>query len=144
MKRSALVATLAIFIALCLGFSTVYGQQRQQRRTAGTQRPAVNMARLLMRLIDLNNDGQLSGGEYMRFFVDADQDKDGSVSQKEMTELINKKRGERPALGQQASGPDIGQEAPDFILRTLDGKGTVTLSDLRGKKPVVLVFGSYT
>ena len=52
-------------------------------------------------------------------------------------------RGER-APDQRAGGPDAGQEAPDFSLQTLDGEKTVTLSDLRGKKPVVLIFGSYT
>jgi len=37
-----------------------------------------------------------------------------------------------------------GDQAPDFTLRSLDGKRTATLSDYRGKKPVALVFGSYT
>jgi hypothetical protein len=34
--------------------------------------------------------------------------------------------------------------APDFTLPTLDHKRTVQLSSLRGSRPVVLVFGSYT
>jgi hypothetical protein len=38
----------------------------------------------------------------------------------------------------------IGDEAPDFSLETYDKGGLVRLSDFRGKKPVVLVFGSYT
>ena len=37
-----------------------------------------------------------------------------------------------------------GDMAPDFTLKSPDGKTTVTLSDYRGKKPVALVFGSYT
>jgi len=45
---------------------------------------------------------------------------------------------------QKDAGPDVGQEAPDFSLRALEGEKTVTLSDLRRKKPVVLIFGSYT
>ncbi len=40
--------------------------------------------------------------------------------------------------------PKKGDHAPDFTLRTLDGEDYVTLSDYRGDKPVVLVFGSYT
>ena len=36
-----------------------------------------------------------------------------------------------------------GRMAPDFTLRTTDGKSQVTLSEMRGK-PVVLVFGSFT
>jgi hypothetical protein len=38
----------------------------------------------------------------------------------------------------------VGEEAPEFRLRTLDGKSEVSLSSMRGAKPVVLVFGSYT
>jgi hypothetical protein len=44
-------------------------------------------------------------------------------------------------------GPDpvkAGDEAPDFSLKSADGKQVVTLSTFRGKKPVALVFGSYT
>src|SRR5687767_2926415 len=37
-----------------------------------------------------------------------------------------------------------GDVAPDFTLHSPDGKQTAKLSDLRGKKPVVLIFGSYT
>lgn len=37
-----------------------------------------------------------------------------------------------------------GDMAPDFTLRSPDGKQTVTLSTLRTEKPVVLIFGSYT
>ncbi|MCH7998997.1 MAG: redoxin domain-containing protein [Chloroflexi bacterium] len=40
--------------------------------------------------------------------------------------------------------PNVGDEAPDFELPVLDGKGaTVRLSELRGR-PVALIFGSYT
>lgn len=38
----------------------------------------------------------------------------------------------------------VGDPAPDFTLTTPDKKGRVKLSSLRGQKPVVLVFGSYT
>ena len=40
--------------------------------------------------------------------------------------------------------PKLGEHAPDFELTTLDGKSTVRLSSFRGRKPVVLVFGSFT
>ena len=43
--------------------------------------------------------------------------------------------------------PDMlveGDVAPDFTLKSPDGKGEVSLSDFRGAKPVALVFGSYT
>lgn len=37
-----------------------------------------------------------------------------------------------------------GDAAPDFSLEAYDRKSRVQLSAFRGKKPVVLVFGSYT
>jgi hypothetical protein len=37
-----------------------------------------------------------------------------------------------------------GDAAPDFTLPTLDHRERVTLSSHRGRRPVVLVFGSYT
>jgi AhpC/TSA family/EF hand len=46
-------------------------------------------------------------------------------------------------IGSPFEGPNVGSRAPDFRLKTYDGKGQIALSDLRGK-PVVLVFGSFT
>ncbi|MEM7468349.1 MAG: hypothetical protein AAF387_15875 [Pseudomonadota bacterium] len=40
--------------------------------------------------------------------------------------------------------PREGDLAPDFTLSSIDRKHAVTLSDFRGTKPVVLIFGSYT
>lgn len=47
-------------------------------------------------------------------------------------------------LGSGAEGPKLDAPAPDFTLPTADGKSKVTLGDYRGKKPVVLIFGSFT
>ncbi len=47
-------------------------------------------------------------------------------------------------LGSIHEGPKVGTAAPDFALKTLDGKETVRLSKLIGPKPVVLVFGNFT
>ncbi len=38
----------------------------------------------------------------------------------------------------------VGDMAPDFSLESPDHKTSFQLSSLRGQKPVVLVFGSYT
>ena len=38
----------------------------------------------------------------------------------------------------------VGDTAPDFDLETVGRKSRIRLSSLRGYKPVVLVFGSYT
>jgi hypothetical protein len=38
----------------------------------------------------------------------------------------------------------VGQLAPTFQLASPDGKDTFDLREFRGKRPVVLIFGSYT
>jgi hypothetical protein len=38
----------------------------------------------------------------------------------------------------------VGDPAPDFKLKTKDGSREITLSIFKGKRPVVLIFGSYT
>jgi len=43
-----------------------------------------------------------------------------------------------------AGSLDVGDIAPDFNLKTHDGASRVRLSEHRGQRPVVLVFGSYT
>ena len=40
--------------------------------------------------------------------------------------------------------PAVGAEAPDFELRGLGSSDLVRLSSFRGRKPVALIFGSYT
>jgi hypothetical protein len=39
--------------------------------------------------------------------------------------------------------PALGETAPDFVLRDLDGKA-FRLKDAVGKRPLVIEFGSYT
>jgi hypothetical protein len=41
-------------------------------------------------------------------------------------------------------GTKVGEIAPPFTLMSLDGKGKTDLASFRGKRPVVLFFGSYT
>lgn len=40
--------------------------------------------------------------------------------------------------------PKAGDLAPDFELRDVRGENPVRLSDFRGRRPVALVFGSFT
>src|SRR5262249_26670012 len=47
-------------------------------------------------------------------------------------------------LGSPFPGPRVGASAPDFTLPTQDGKGEITLSQFRGKKPVLLIFARFT
>jgi peroxiredoxin len=56
------------------------------------------------------------------------------------------------ALAQQAKAPQrpqegklaVGDLAPDFELTVRGGEQKVRLSSFRGRRPVALVFGSYT
>lgn len=41
-------------------------------------------------------------------------------------------------------GPQVGEYPPDFSLKRLETDARVRLSSFRGKRPVALVFGSYT
>ena len=47
-------------------------------------------------------------------------------------------------IGSLQEGPKVNQTAPSFTLKTHDGKKSVQLSSLTGKKPLVLVFGNFT
>ena len=51
---------------------------------------------------------------------------------------------ERLWMHARAGDLEVGQEAPDFSLKSLNGDASVRLSSFRRQKPVVLVFGSYT
>jgi hypothetical protein len=47
-------------------------------------------------------------------------------------------------IGSYTEGPSPSQEAPAFTLETHDKARRISLADYRGKKPVVLIFGSFT
>jgi Ca2+-binding EF-hand superfamily protein len=47
-------------------------------------------------------------------------------------------------IGSLQPGPKLDEIAPDFTLKTNDGKGEITLSKLVGPKPIVLIFGNFT
>ena len=49
----------------------------------------------------------------------------------------------RRGAGTDAS-PSVGELAPTFVLKSLDGKSKFDLRDFRDEQPVVLFFGSYT
>jgi hypothetical protein len=54
--------------------------------------------------------------------------------------LADPAQGGRPMQGALRAG----DPAPNFKLKTLDGKGEFELNSNFGKKPTVLIFGSYT
>ena len=115
-------------------------------------------------MMDTNSNGKISRSEWDEFFATAAKDREAltledlddalyapprekdakakpSAGPSRWTLLVGLFRGE---LGSRFEGPDVGDLAPDFTLKTQDGKEDVTPSKLRGKTPVVLVFGSFT
>ncbi len=50
----------------------------------------------------------------------------------------------RQEIGSLQTGPKLDEPAPDFTLRTYDGKAEITLSKRIGPKPIVLIFGNFT
>ncbi len=53
-------------------------------------------------------------------------------------------RGRIRDRGVEENALKVGQEAPNFVLKSLDGESETDLSSFRNDKPVVLFFGSYT
>lgn len=47
-------------------------------------------------------------------------------------------------LAHDVDSPKVGDLAPDFVLEDPSGENSVQLASFRGKRPVALVFGSYT
>ena len=52
--------------------------------------------------------------------------------------------GKLPDRMRNDGAPKIGEDAPPLKLKTLEGKKQVDLASFAGKRPVVLLFGSYT
>jgi hypothetical protein len=126
--------------------------------------PYVQMSRMASRLyrkLNAAGDGHLSKDELLHFFEKAGQGKDylsgddfrdalldGLFSPSRPSDMPSKAvlirglfAGE---LGSMNEGPKLNDPAPDFTLKTADGKETIQLSKRIGPKPVILVFGSFT
>lgn len=88
--------------------------------------------------LDADRDGRLGTRELAASFERLDEDGDGVVSAEEM-------QGRAPARPDERALPRAGDPAPDFELPLVkDPEKTRRLSSYRGKKPVALIFGSYT
>jgi len=123
----------------------------------------LNLAQQLLRRGDANGNRKLSKEEWAKLFEQAAKGAD-SIDAEAVRRLLFPPPPPRPPksmsmgppkdvlmlglltgeLGSAAEGPKAEAIAPDFTLKSPDGKRSVTLSDYRGKKPVVLIFGSFT
>ena len=114
---------------------------------------------------DLDGNGKVTPAEFSEFFRSVDRDGAGFLSLSDLQQALEAPppmlRGspggpDGPTratllkslltgeLGGMVPGPALNATAPDFTLRTPDGRREVTLSKIAGPKPVVLVFGNYT
>jgi hypothetical protein len=118
---------------------------------------------------DSDGDGRLTKAEMDTFFARADAGGLGFVSMDDARAALNPplqpppSSSEKPDAGRSGpsrstllkglyrqeigslqSGPRVGETAPDFTLKTVDGDQEMTLSRLVGPKPVVLIFGNFT
>ena len=74
-----------------------------------------------------------------------------AVAQDEDNEERRSRREQRasPSHGRERmmrddGAPKVGDVAPAFTLKSLDGKSETDLASFKGQKPVLLFFGSYT
>ncbi len=87
--------------------------------------------------LDTDKDGSVSAAELGAVFARLDTDKNGILAG---TEFGRSRQRRAPA-----KIPQPGQEAPDFDLPIVGNTSqTIRLSSFRGKRPVALIFGSYT
>jgi hypothetical protein len=109
--------------------------------------------------IDKDSDGRITAEEWQAHFAKATKEK-GYLSEEDLEKFIYQPRVQKtakenklrtsdaefsPAREKERNEvPQPGEIAPDFELRSPDGATSVKLSQFRGKKPVVLIFGCFT
>jgi thiol-disulfide isomerase/thioredoxin len=120
-----------------------------------------NLYNRLFRRIDTSGDGKLTREELDAFFKMVAKDKDFFTADDLRQVMIPRGPagfgpGDGPSIpvlvrgvfsgevGSMYEGPKLGEIAPNFKLKTPDGKETFSLSKLIGPKPVVLIFGNFT
>ncbi len=105
----------------------------------------------IMRVLDANRDGEISAEEIKNAaeaLKSLDRNEDGKLTMDELRpdfrqlRTRNLQRNDRPS--RTGAAPQVGDSAPAFKLKSLDGKSETDIADFKGKKPVVLLFGSYT
>lgn len=118
------------------------------------------MVQRLLRRMDSGGDGRVTRDEISAFFDRVAQGKDafqfGDLREALFGGPTGFSPGDAPSpdllvralfrgeIGSLNEGPRVDDPAPDFRLKTHDGKQTIRLSEQLGSKPVVLVFGNFT
>jgi alkylhydroperoxidase family enzyme len=98
----------------------------------------------LFRMLDRDQAGFLSLSDLQRAFTPPPRGRGSSGGSGGPTRWTLVKGLLRQEIGSMQPGPAVGEKAPDFLLKTVDGQSEIALSQLVGSKPVVLVFGNFT
>lgn len=120
--------------------------------------PAASAFSRMFAMSDANSNGKVTREEFLKLFDRLKGDGD-YLALDDLVDLASSSSGSRPPeplnrsmlimalqhqeLGAFAPGPDLNQPAPDFTLPRVEG-GSVTLSKVIGKRPIVLIFGTFT
>jgi thiol-disulfide isomerase/thioredoxin len=170
--RSGVDATKAITLKEFTGPQGLFTQLDRDgdgRITAGDldwsdRSPYVMQANLYSRFfrrMDGNGDGKLTKEEFDMAFQMLSRNGDSFTADQFRRMMIPRGTGSFSAgdapttpmlvkalfgneIGSMTEGPNLGDAAPDFTLKSADGKKDVTLSKLFGEKPTVLCFGNFT
>ena len=149
--------TLALLVLLLTASCAASSGSRADSTTTGEDAPAWHFLRARY---DADGDGRIAAAEYTRpldAFRRLDADGDGSVSGADFdpkwdgVPRIEAEPGKAESgrwisfddFAHGEGGPEVGEPAPNFRLSTTAGD-EIELASFRGKRPVALVFGSYT
>ncbi len=121
---------------------------------------AASLAHRFFRRMDLEGDGRITRDEMLAFFDKAAGGKDyllsGDLRRAILAGWGSYLPGDAPTpeslitglfrseLGSLHEGPALEAPAPDFRLKTQDGRREVHLQEEIGKRPIVLMFGNFT
>lgn len=105
--------------------------------TGPESRPGSDRFAPVLAAADADRDGKLTLAELQDWAKLRDRDQDGRLSRRERT-----RPGREPPVGWFKPGER--EKSPDFTLPRDEGAETVTLSSFAGKRPVALIFGSFT
>ena len=139
--KKTIQALFFVGIGLSFGISTVSAQNRSDRLVEMIKRIPIVIA------LDANGDGEISADEIeasVAALKKLDKNENGKLESSEMMPTRSRDRQRNGRQVRSDNAPKVGDTAPTFKLKSLDGRSETDLADFKGKKPVVLFFGSYT
>ncbi len=98
----------------------------------------------------MSQEERVDFGQVMRDIKAQAKDSGGTKTKQELMESRKSDCSEEvqkrldAVMRRDQMGPHEGETPPDFNLKRMGSEERVRLSSLKGKKPVALVFGSYT